>query len=366
MDRAIKRPAHLRSLTGMRFMAAMLVVLLHSAQRFEGASGLTSVVGFGYTGVSFFFILSGFVLAWTQRSDDTPGRFYWRRFARIWPLHALTTLLAIIVGLLVGLPVIWQALPSVLTLTQAWIPEFKYAFNGPSWSLSCELFFYLLFPVMIRPLSKAIRPIRSIFMVMIGMVVVGGACAVIFPVSQLGNLLYTLPLYRIGEFAIGVLLALAIQRGWRPRFTLLHATVGTVLMYAAIMGATLVVLGDPERLPYFVADLWMLPGFVAIIAAGAAGDLRGDAGFVRSDLVVRLGQWSFALYLVHEIVLKAAAPIVGDAPPAIAYTAVAIVVVISVAASGILYEWFERPIEKKLRGLLPQASDTKPAIQLNK
>lgn len=84
------RKNHLPSLTGLRFFAASMVVLLHAAQRFDPISGMTHVVGFGYIGVSFFFMLSGFILAWTAREVDSPMQFYWRRFARVWPLHALT------------------------------------------------------------------------------------------------------------------------------------------------------------------------------------------------------------------------------------------------------------------------------------
>jgi peptidoglycan/LPS O-acetylase OafA/YrhL len=346
--------APLRSLTGLRFVAALFVVLLHGGQRFQDASWATSVAGFGYTGVSFFFMLSGFVLAWTHRPDDTPRRFYWRRFARVWPLHALTTGAAILVGLAAGLPLYWPALPAVLTLTQSWFPgpDIKYAFNGPSWSLACEMFFYLLFPVIVGPLSRLRRPLRAAAWIGVGLVVVGGACAAVFPTRELGNLLYTMPPYRLGEFGIGILLAAAIRRGWRPRARLRVAALVTVLLYTALMVGALAVLGTPERLPYFVADLWMLPGYAAVIAAAASGDLRGDGGFIRSGVMVKLGQWSFALYLVHELVLKLMAPLAASSGTAVSTAMLAGAVVVSVGVSAALYEWFERPVETRLRGLL--------------
>ncbi|MGY3128178.1 peptidoglycan/LPS O-acetylase OafA/YrhL [Agrococcus sp. UYP33] len=358
------RPAHLLSLTGLRFFAALLVVLLHFSQRFDGIPGLTTVAALGYTGVTFFFVLSGFVLAWTHQRDDTAGRFYWRRFARVWPLHALTTAIAIAVELALGMPQPWFALPAVLTLTQAWLPieASTFAFNAPSWSLSCELFFYLLFPLLIRPLGRLRRPIRASAVVFAALVAVGLACAFLLPREQLALVLYTLPPYRLGEFVIGVLLAIAVRRGWRPRFTLARAVIVTTLLYVVIVTASTVILESPRRLPYFIADLWMLPGFAAVIAAGAVGDLEGRGGMLRSTPMVRLGQWSFALYLMHVPVVQIAERIVGE-PGAAATTALLLVVVsVAVTASGLLHECFERPVERRLRRMASKSPPPQPSV----
>ncbi|MBT2549596.1 acyltransferase family protein [Arthrobacter sp. ISL-65] len=53
----------------------------------------------GQAGVTFFFLLSGFVLAWSMNPSTSKRQFYWRRFARIWPLHALTALAAVVLSL---------------------------------------------------------------------------------------------------------------------------------------------------------------------------------------------------------------------------------------------------------------------------
>ncbi|MBW2281488.1 MAG: acyltransferase, partial [Deltaproteobacteria bacterium] len=104
----------LHSLTGLRAVGAGLVFFNHFGDLFHEHfswfvnRSLTS----GRCGVSFFFILSGFVLTWSARSRDTPGSFYWRRFARIFPAHAV------------------------------------------AWGLSCEAFFYLLFPALIPSVER--------------------------------------------------------------------------------------------------------------------------------------------------------------------------------------------------------------------
>jgi peptidoglycan/LPS O-acetylase OafA/YrhL len=345
---------HLRSLTGLRFYAALVVVLYHFSRLFQPMEATSPVVGFGYTGVSFFFILSGFVLAWSHRSRGTKVAFYWRRFARVWPLHALTTALAVPVALLTGSAIMWPALPFVLTLTQAWIPpgEWRYAFNGPSWSLACEAFFYLLFPLLISRLTKLRRLLPVGGAIFLGMVVIGAAGVAVAPERAHGYLFYTMPPFRLGEFIIGICLALAIQRGWRPRFNLSQAMVGTAGLYAVLMIGTLSVLGDVEDLPYVVANLWLLPGFVAIIAAATNGDIRGHGGHMRTRSIVRLGQWSFALYLLHGLVIKLAIPAFDGLTFWPAFGASMVVLVVSIGLSGFLYECFERPIERRLRSLI--------------
>lgn len=346
-------PAHLRSLTSLRFFAALMVVVLHTATRFDAISGLRLVSGAGYAGVTFFFVLSGFVLTWSHRLGDSAGGFYWRRFARIYPLHLLTLVLAIGIAVVVGPSTNWVALPFALTLTHAWFlsPDIRYSFNGPSWSLSCEAFFYGLFPLALGPVLARVRrsPYKPVLAVVGALVLVAGALAVTEPTSKLGWLLYSLPAYRFGEFLIGMMLAAAMQRGWRPLWSLRQAIVVVVGSYAVLMAITDFALGNPERLPYFVADLWMLPAFLVLIAAGAASDIGGAEGALQSSWLVRLGRWSFALYLVHELLLRLMQP-VADRIGTLSAAGLAVgTIALAVLISGALHEWFETPLERRLR-----------------
>lgn len=347
-----RHSSHLRSLTSLRFYAALTVLLFHMARFFDPLAEAKHIVGLGYTGVGFFFILSGFVLAWSRKPDDTAGMFYWRRFARVWPLHALTTVLAIPTAVVTGTVLTWGAMLPVLTLTQSWFQPnaYRFAFNGVSWSLSTEMFFYLLFPLLIRRLSTK-RPALTAALVFAAMCTAALSCHVLFPTNRLEYLLYTMPAYRIGEFIIGICLALIIQSGWRARFTIFHATLATGAAYAALMISVSSVFPQPEVLPHFVADLWLLPGFVMILLAGATGDLRGDEGWIRSTWSVRLGLWSFALYMVHELVIRLFEPWVDALTFTGGAAAAVIVGVVAVSASGLLYERFEKPVEARLRAL---------------
>lgn len=125
----------LRSLTSLRFFAAMLVVLSHlPGARFTE----------GYTGVTFFFVLSGFILSYNYagRLDGTPrqARSFWiSRVARVYPLHFLTMLVALPAAFLSSDTTLafLGRLTAQLSLTQAAIPasDIYFSFNHPAWSL---------------------------------------------------------------------------------------------------------------------------------------------------------------------------------------------------------------------------------------
>src|SRR5439155_19441149 len=109
-------------------------------------------------GVSFFFVLSGFVLAYNYpRLDGAKaiGGFYVARIARIWPAHIASALLFVVLIANISyftLPAGSRALITLahVTMTQAWIPlsRFITAYNTVSWSISTEFFFYLAFPLL--------------------------------------------------------------------------------------------------------------------------------------------------------------------------------------------------------------------------
>ncbi|MGZ8364295.1 MAG: acyltransferase family protein [Caulobacteraceae bacterium] len=153
------RAEHLKSLTSLRFFAAMWVVLYAFWPNLtsDAAPGL---VARGSLGVEVFFILSGFILchvylpAW-EAGRFTYGKFLWARIARVYPLH-LATLVGIgaIAGaaLFAGMPVdknilAWDALPANLTMTNAWGLAKTAGWNHPSWSISAEWLAYLSFPL---------------------------------------------------------------------------------------------------------------------------------------------------------------------------------------------------------------------------
>lgn len=344
----------LNSLTGLRFFAALAVVLYHLRIYFPQMGDGLAVFGYGFTGVSFFFILSGFVLSWSHGSDVRSGRFYWNRFARIWPLHVVTMIASIWIPMLsAASSATFSAAPFVVTLTQAWIPgsPFLTSFNGVSWSLSCEVFFYLVFPFIFRRLDGRRRIAWRAAIVLTLLITIGTCLSISASVPVADYLLGTMPIYRLGEFVLGMCLAIVMKRGWRPPFQVLHAVGLTAFLNMGLFAAAMIPNGLSSPIPVIYANLVMIPGFLALIAACAGRDLIGYRTILGTKPLVRLGQWSYALYLVHELVLRLVRPLIaeGSATMGDAMTAGVTVVVASIALSGLLHEFVEKPAEKWLR-----------------
>jgi peptidoglycan/LPS O-acetylase OafA/YrhL len=342
----------LDSLTSLRFFAAFAVLALHLSGYLPLVPAIEHASRLGYVGVGFFFTLSGFVLVWSSRPGDTPRAFYIRRFARVWPAHAVMTFAVIPLLLIQGDSPLWAALPFVLLLLQAWIPNGAWlgAFNTQSWSLSCEAFFYAAFPLLVVAAGWPRRRVRNAAAaVAAAAALVALAVVVATPDAWWGYLLYVNPMYRVAEFALGMAVAIAVGRGWRPRWRVWHAAVLVVAIYVFVTVAA--PRDSTGSVPLFVADLALLPGFLALIAACAWSDLQLRRSMLRHRSLVVLGEWSFALYLVHVFVIKAAWLLFADAGWSRAtWTAVAAVVaLLSIGCAGTLYSVVERPVERYIR-----------------
>ena len=153
-------PFKLETLNALRAIAAGVVFLRHALNLLgpePTERGAIFGAAQGATGVSLFFVLSGFVLAWSRSPSDSTSRFYRRRFARIYPAYVVSLALGIGLMMLDGGRVDPIALAFALTLTQDWVPDpdIYYAINPVSWSLSCEAAFYLLFPFAARRCEQA-------------------------------------------------------------------------------------------------------------------------------------------------------------------------------------------------------------------
>lgn len=345
-------------LTSLRFFAALVVVLNHITREFAPIPGVSTLAVLGTTGVGFFFALSGFILTWNLRDDDTFGRFYRRRFARVYPMHFITFLIAVPVLLWTGSRVTVAEFVTNALLAQSWVPDrdVYFGMNAPSWSLACEAFFYLAFPLVIPLLRRvSARSVRTTVIALIVMnMLIAATVTVTLGTGYLSSfLLYVFPPFRIVGFLAGCALALWMKDGVRADHPLWMPALALGVVYCGLVGAQLVF--GPSG--HGVEDAILLPFVLWLIAVAASSDLARKPGWLRSRLAIRLGEWSFALYLTHWLLMTVAIhlfPTVYDSPLAVRLIADSVFVVVAVGLSALFYYVVEAPLEKRLRGARPR------------
>lgn len=312
----------LNALTSLRFFAAAMIVFHHSLGL--GLFGLTDPPGYISVwgqGVSFFFVLSGYILAYVYpKFDSWPQiRQFWRaRIARVWPALAFSFLFAIWF-----LSLEWNSRTAIanLLMVNSWIPypNYFYSYNAPSWSISTEFFFYLTFPFLIHRWGKTAMPkLLGAGLVVVTMVLVADLSRI--PNSSHSDndltmqaLLYISPLARLLEFTFGLFVASwwASSRQ-RVRWSEWRATAYEIAAIAAVIGSMLLmpVLTDVcyEIFGGNAIYIWMT-GSGSMFASGvliyviAIGRGRISAWLSRPALVL-LGEISFSLYLLHQVLLR--------------------------------------------------------------
>lgn len=311
-------PGRLPSLTALRFVAAALVFVCHA--RYLGLFTDTSVhktynfvtSSAGGVGVSFFFVLSGFVLTWAVKPADTMGTFWRRRFFKIFPSHV--TVWLVVVAMLVVSGTTIEAGPATanLFLVNAWVPDMNnllFAVNGVTWSLSAEIVFYLLFPFLILGINK-IRANRLWYWT-----IAVSALALSVPLLSKALLpdapmfpgydqfswpqmwfAYQFPLVRCLEFIVGILFARIVLSGRWVRLGLGPAALTVLAVYVgALWLPTLWSFAAPYSFPLGL-----------LVAAAAADDLAGRGALLARRPLVWLGEISYAFFLIHLIVLNSA------------------------------------------------------------
>jgi peptidoglycan/LPS O-acetylase OafA/YrhL len=297
----------LKPLTSLRFVAALMVFAHH-------AFPIAMIYELGPDGVAFFFLLSGFILTYTYHPHfsaavtwDKVRSFYLARLARIYPLQLATLGIAALTmtalhgpswgGLEPKTQLLW-ALDGVLLL-QAWVPSgLTDAINPPAWSISVEAFFYVFFPLAAWYLIRSLRGSGQRFA--LG---VAGALWIVYvmmclrlPRADLWAF-YAFPPLRLIDFLVGMLLGIAFLR----QRAFIRGTYVELCAIALIAIGIVVSHHAPPGLTYSAA-LMPLWSFVILTFARGTGLISRA---LSKPFAVRLGEISFAFYLVHLTVLEA-------------------------------------------------------------
>ena len=303
----------LDALTSLRFLAAAYVVAFHYDRYFFAAAPRLDAVLLGFSGVTFFFVLSGFILAYNYRAVDfaaprAKSRFYLARVARIAPvfLLALAVHLPWFVGWVLKTPQPLQGLMASGAVLaplglHAWVPGAACSLDCPSWSISVEMFFYALFPVLLplvlrSPLRVALATL-GLWAMLTALATMlwtgyGGGVSLIEPEAGglvpvlLAQFIKYFPLMHLPEFVAGLLLFAFWRQVRIPVWALL----------AAFAVAATILLASFHAVPPAVLHNGLtVIAWAPLILAGAA--MRGGPLCARP--LIFLGKISFALYLLH-------------------------------------------------------------------
>ncbi|MFE3514221.1 acyltransferase family protein [Streptomyces sp. NPDC059166] len=349
----------LPSLTGLRFWAALVVVLYHLSRQTGKLPWISDAAWYGRSGVTFFFVLSGFVLAWTYDGRAVPARvFFWRRFARIWPLMAVSVVVSTVVWHLLGTPVSLKGAAATLGLVNTWVPVQEYIKGGnpAAWSLSDEAWFYLIFPALLAlPLLRSARGRVWCVVFLCAATVAVWLSGSFFTDSSVRSwAIDYFPPTRTLQFVLGVVAGLALKRGWRPPVGLPVAIALTAAAHIALVPWSRAVPDSLWYSPYSASQLLTAPLFALLVAAAATADLEGRRTGLGGPWMIRLGHWSFAWYLFHEIVIRVFLGHLGrpDSQAGVLMVWLA-VLAISLTVAAMAYQWVEHPMERLLRRLGP-------------
>ena len=343
----------LDQLTSLRFFAAFGVFLCHFFQYTKGTVNpwVFEVRSFAVEGaafVGFFYVLSGFIISY---SSDSNGKalnvagFLFRRFARIYPVHLL--MLLIFVFFLMGGIKYAEPVSFLLnfSLLHAWHPDMKvfWGFNAVSWSLSCEMFFYLSFLMFVHLSSRSIVCLLALLFVVITVL------QLIYTNDVEYWIFYINPAVRMIDFMVGIL----IFRFYRERnlvwFKGVVATVAELAVVLLIPASMIVAIkfDVSKNLKFDLYYLFQMSVCVAVFAYG-----RGAVSRLLSvRFLVYLGEASFCLYMIHLMFLgyvsgKYFTLDIND-PLSVSKHLISMVVLVT-PLSCLLYSLYERPVNKFL------------------
>jgi exopolysaccharide production protein ExoZ len=332
----------IKSIQVGRGVAAIGVATYHTyliGYQKTGVAVMKGLSEYGYLGVPFFFVLSGFIIALAHHGDmDRPGAlpgYAWKRFVRVYPIYWLFSLLYV-----------GAALAGMGDASFSWAPihvaenialvHVTPEFIGPplkvGWTLFYEIRFYILFGLAIlsRRLAAAVFALW-----LVGTVLAPSSSAFGTEFFSLWNFAFLFGM--AGAYGSRHLDA----RWWKPALVL-----GAVVLVLTFAWVDPLALKDKRSLLILPASL----GFAALMLGLALLERTRELRVGRLPLL--LGNASYAIYLVHSAVISAAVaiqpklPVLRDVPPWAMFLPI---LVAAVAAGVIAHLAIEKPLLRRLR-----------------
>lgn len=341
----------IEQLTFTRFLAAIIIVVFHYGLDIPPFTNSSIAFLFSNIGISYFFVLSGFVMviAYSKSGNPIiPEIYYKNRFARVYPVYLLALLFSILMTWICYFPVTWNGVLMNLLMLQAWFPKYPMLINRAGWTLSVEVLFYLSFPFLfnwvyskyrIVPIAVGVLLFWLLSQILSSYVITIPAFIAENSVSH--NLIYYFPLMHLNQFLIGNLFGIILlhtyerfRKNWDILVIILLAGMAALLKY-----------------PIPFANYHN--GFLAIFFAFIILVISLNKGYITkvsiSKAGIFLGEISFGMYIlqipVHDAFYKSTKPFYYNHP----YWFFYLYLIILILFSAFSYQFVEIPLRKCIK-----------------
>lgn len=301
----------IKSLYGLRAIFAAFIFIHHAQDLWQNSKFVslwTDYLTYFYSGLTFFFILSGFILTYNyihffeKRLDISIFKFYLKRIIKIYPIHIITLILSFKVIDIYSFN--WTKLLTHIFLSQSFTanPYYYFYFNSLAWFLSDLMLFYLLFPFILRLISKINL---NYHYKIVGLILITLAYLAIYilitgKTSNIHYFYYIAPYVRIIDFMTGIIIGLIyIKIGQKIKNNYLLITLIQIISVLLL----LILLFYVKYIPaIFRWDLFFIPIYTLIIVSFTFWN-----GFLSScasgRIIVNLGKLSMPFIMLHWIII---------------------------------------------------------------
>lgn len=300
--------SYISELDILRMFAAVAVVIFHfGIWTYPFRIGLIdSVFRSANIAVGLFFFLSGFILVYVNRENfkrysfDVKN-FYKKRLVRILPAYFLALFLMVLVY-----PLHFGYFPDTkyflleASLFQSWVPGFVTNVNFVAWSLSVEIFFYLLFPLLFIILIKKLKTfiaLASVFWIITNIFVFFSAVSFNQDDIIISQFTKFFPLFHLNTFMFGMF----FSKLFITKDTLISKLQNPIVFIGGILSFIIYAQLIPNWMLVAQHDGLLLPLFVILVFG--VFSLKGVyKKILNNRLFVALGKASYGIYIYQAIV----------------------------------------------------------------
>lgn len=347
----------IQQLTFLRFLAAIAIVFFHFAQNLKPfcLPDLKVFVERWNSGVSFFFVLSGFIMIIANQKQVKIKfiDFFSKRIFRIYPMYLLALGAIVLYHTLTHTTIVYKDLLLNIFILQSWIPTKALTYNFPSWTIPVEFFFYLLFPFFFNFVYRKVS-FKSVTVMIILLWIVSQVLIHSLRYSDWyledkefsKSILFYNPITHLNQFLIGILFGLLFLKSTRKKNMVFPILIACTILCAVLFYSE-----------YFLLTLGFLAPIFALLIYLVSIDNGPITKFFSLPFNVYLGEISYSIYILQFPVFLWLSSISKRLDLENQYLLFYLNLFILLIVSHLCYKYFELPIREKLYAKLDKSHE---------